>query len=116
MLVFGGGSELKVERYIDSDFMTDIDDRKSTLEYIFLCNGGMISWKNFKQSIIAYTTIEVEYITASEATKEVFWFKKFIVELGVMPLDAIALHCDNNGTIALTKEPKSHQKSKHIEW
>ena len=32
-----------------------------------------------------------------------------------MPSDAIALHCDNNGAIALTKELRSHQKSKHIE-
>ena len=47
--------------------------------------------------------MEAEYITTSEATKKVFWFKKFIAELGVMPSDAIALHCNNNGAIALTK-------------
>ena len=43
MLVFGGESKLKVEGYIDSDFMADIDDRKSTLRCIFLCNGGVVS-------------------------------------------------------------------------
>ena len=59
--------------------------------------------------------MKVEYIVASEAAKEAFWFKKFIVELGVMPSDAIALHCDNNSAITLTKELKSYQKSKHIE-
>ena len=60
--------------------------------------------------------MKAEYITAYEATKEVFWFKKFVVELGVMPSDTITLHCDNNGTITLTKELRSQQKSKHIEW
>ena len=59
--------------------------------------------------------MKVEYITASKAAKKVFWFKKFIAELDVMPLDAIVLHCDNNGAIALAKKSKSHQKSKHIE-
>ena len=59
--------------------------------------------------------MKVEYITASEAVKEVLWFKKFIAELDVMPSDAIVLYCDNNDTIALTKEIKSYQKSKHIE-
>ena len=48
LLVFGGGSKLKVEGYTDSDFKTDVDDRKSTSGYIFLCNGGAVSWKNFK--------------------------------------------------------------------
>ena len=33
-----------------------------------------------------------------------------------MPSDAIALYYDNNGAIALVKEPRSHQKSKHIGW
>ena len=52
--------------------------------------------------------MKVKYIAASEAAKEAFWFKKFIVELGVMPSDAIILHYDNNGARALTKEPRSY--------
>ena len=59
--------------------------------------------------------MEVEYITTSEATKDAFWYKNFAAEIGVMPLDAIPLYCDNNGAIALAKEPRSHRKSKHIE-
>ena len=59
--------------------------------------------------------MEVKYIVTSKAAKEAFWFKKFITELSVMPSDAIALYCDNNGTIALAKELRSYQKSKHIE-
>ena len=104
-----------MEGYIDLDFMTYIDDRKPTLGCIFLCNGGSISWKSSKQPVIADSTMEVEYITVSEATKEIFWYKMFITELDVMSSDAIALHCDNNGAIALAKKSKSHQKSKHIE-
>ena len=59
--------------------------------------------------------MEAEYIAASKATKEIFWYKKFATELGVMSSDAIPLYCDNNGAIALAKEPRSHQKSKHFE-
>ena len=42
--------------------------------------------------------------------------KKFITELGVVPtiVDPVPLYCDNNGAIAQAKEPRSHQKSKHI--
>ena len=42
-LIFGGGSELRVEGYTDSDFMSDPDDRKSTSGYMFICNGGTVS-------------------------------------------------------------------------
>ena len=40
--------ELRAQGYTDSDFMSDIDDRKSTSGSIFLCNGGDVSWKSFK--------------------------------------------------------------------
>ena len=59
--------------------------------------------------------MEAEYIAMSEATKEAFWYKKFATEIEVMPSDAIPLYYDNNGAIALAKEPRSHQKFKHIE-
>ena len=95
--------------------MSDMDDRKSTFGSLFVCNGGAVSWKSFKQTVIVDSTMKVEYITASEATKEAFWYKKFTIEIGVMPSDAIPLYCDNNGAIALAKEPRSHQKFKHID-
>ena len=48
MLVFGRGLELKVEGYIDLDFMANVDDKKFTSGCIFLCNDGVVSWKSFK--------------------------------------------------------------------
>ena len=65
---------------------------------------------------MADSTTESEYIAASEAAKEAVWIRKFITGLGVVPsiLDPIELFCDNNGAIAQAKEPRSHQKSKHI--
>ena len=95
--------------------MSDIDDRTSTSESLFICNSGAVSWKSFKQMVITDSTMEAEYIAASKAAKEAFWYKKFAAKLGVMSSDAIPLYCDNNDTIALAKEPRSHQKSKHIE-
>ncbi|KAK8665988.1 hypothetical protein V6N13_006141 [Hibiscus sabdariffa] len=77
---------------------------------------GAVSWKSSKQDTVADSTTEAEYIAASEAAKEVVWIKKFITGLGVIPSisDAVDLYCDNNGSIAQAKEPRSHQRSKHI--
>ena len=76
-----------------------------------------MSWKSSKQHVTTDSTTEVEYIVASNATKEAVWIRKFASQLGVVPSveSPIPLFCDNNGAIALAKEPRSHQKSKHIE-
>ena len=75
-----------------------------------------MNWKSSKQSTVADSTTESEYIAASDAAKEVVWIKKFISELGVVPSIAnpVSLYCDNNGAIAQAKEPRSHQRSKYI--
>jgi hypothetical protein len=106
-----------VEAYTDSDFQSDVNDRKSTSGFVFTLNGGAVSWKSCKQSVTADSTTEAEYIAAAEAAKEAVWIKKFITELDVVPTieSPIPLFCDNNGAIAQAKEPRSHQKSKHIE-
>ena len=79
-------------------------------------NGGTVIKKSSKKSTIADSTIEAEYIAASDAAKEAVWIKKFIKALGVVPsiADPVDLYCDNNGAIAQAKEPRSHQRSKHI--
>jgi hypothetical protein len=116
-VVFGGDEELIVKGYTDASFMTDPDDFKSQSGYVFTLNGGAVSWKSSKQSTVADSTMEAEYIAASEASKEGYWIKKFVTELGVVPtaLDPVEIYCDNSGAVAQAKEPRSHQKSKHIE-
>ena len=115
-LVYGGEEELVVRGYTDASFQTDKDDFRSQSGFVFCLNGGAVSWKSSKQETVADSTTEAEYIAASEAAKEAVWIKKFVSELGVVssaasPMD---LYCDNNGAIAQAKEPRSHQKSKHI--
>ena len=66
-----GDSKLKLKGYIDASFASDKDDSKSISGYVFTLNGGAVSWKSFKQATIAYSTTKAEYITASEAVKEV---------------------------------------------
>ncbi|KAL9227880.1 hypothetical protein vseg_003521 [Gypsophila vaccaria] len=84
-LVFGGESELRVKGYTDASFQTDRDDMKSQSGYIFLLNGGAISWKSSKQSVITDSTTEAEYVAASEAAKEAVWIRQFLEGLVVVP-------------------------------
>ena len=55
ILTYGEG-DLQLTGFTDSDFQSDVDDRKSISGFIFTCNGGAVSWKSSKQSITAYST------------------------------------------------------------
>jgi len=115
-LVFGGEEELVVKGYTDAGFQTDKDDSRSQAGFVFCLNGGAVSWKSSKQDTVADSATEVEYIATSKAAKEAVWIRKFVSELGVVPSAScpLDLYCDNMGTIAQAKEPRSHQKSEHI--
>ncbi|KAI3709538.1 hypothetical protein L2E82_39300 [Cichorium intybus] len=66
-----------------------------------------ITWKSSKQDTVADSTCLSEYIAASEASKEAAWLKNFIGDLGVVLSiqEPLELFCDNEGAVALTKEP-----------
>ena len=66
MLVYSSGS-LEIFGYTDSDFQEDIESRKSTSGYVFTFNGGAIYWRSVKQTCVADSTTEAEYVAAFEA-------------------------------------------------
>ena len=111
-----GGEDLTVQRYTDSNFPVDIDDRKSISRFVFSLNKGAISWRSCKQDTTVDSTTEAKYIPASEAVKEAVWIHKFIQELEVVPSieSPITIYCDNNGVVANVVEPRAHQRTKHI--
>ncbi|GAA0163502.1 transmembrane signal receptor [Lithospermum erythrorhizon] len=84
--------------------------------YVFCLNGRAVSWRSSKQSTVADSTTESEYIATSDAVKEPCWIKKFVTELGVVPSieGPVELLCDNTGDISQAKEPRAHHKSKHV--
>ena len=69
----GIGEKLDLCGYCDSDWAGDQDDRKSMSGYVFIFQGAAISWKSKKQSVVALSSTEVEYIGSSEAAKEAMW-------------------------------------------
>ena len=94
-----------------------MDARKSTSGFMFTLGGGTINWRSVKQSCIADSTMEVEYVAASKAAKEAVWLKYFVLDLGVFPSaqSVITLFCDNSGVVANSKESRAHKKRRHIE-
>ena len=90
---------------------------KSTLGYIYLLPGGAISWKSIKQSIIASSTIAVEFVACYEASNHGIWLRKFVTRLRI--LDGIErplkLFCDNKSAVLYSNNNRSSTKSKFID-
>ena len=106
MLVYSGG-DLNPIGYTDSDFQSDKDSRKSTSGSVFTLGGGAIVWRSIKQSSIADSTMEAEYIAACETAKEAVWLRKFFTDLEVVPdMDKpLKLFCDNSGAVKIQRNP-----------
>ena len=59
--------------YVDTDWGSDVNDCKSTSGYAFTLSGSAISWSSKKQSAVALSSTEAEYIAGAHAAKEAIW-------------------------------------------
>ena len=88
MLTYRRSDHLEVIGYSDSDYAGCMDSRKSTFGYLFLLAGWAISWKSAKQTVIAISTMEAEFVACFKATVHCLWMWNFISGLGIV--DTIA--------------------------
>jgi len=102
--------------YSDLDWAGDVDDHHSTTGILFLMAGGPVSWLSKKQQIVALSTSEAEYVALSMATQEAVWLRHFLSDLTVTELDIPTVVMeDNQGTIAIAKNPVGHAHTKHMD-
>ena len=99
--------------FADAAF-ANYDDHKSTSGYVFLASGGAITWKSKKQTTIALSSTEAEYVALSEAAREACWLRSLYQELGYPQKYPIIIKGDNDGSIAMARNQQFHNRSKHI--
>ncbi|GKE69577.1 hypothetical protein Tco_1527649 [Tanacetum coccineum] len=92
----------------------DYVDRKSTSGVCTFMGCCLTSWFSKKQTALAISTTEAEYVSARKACQQALWMKQALVDYGVR-LDDIPIMCDNKGAIDLSKNPVQHSRTKHIE-
>ena len=101
--------------YSDSDFAGDCNDRKSTSGHIFFFGGMAVSWSSQKQSIVALSSCEAEYVAATTATCQAMWINRLIRELTSNEELTVKLLVDNESAITLSKNSVHHNCTKHID-
>ena len=100
---------------MDSDWAGSAIDRKSTSGFLFSMGSGVISWFSRKQSCVALSIAEAEYVIACLASCEAVWLRKLRSNIFDLQFDATCIHCDNQSCIKLSKNLVFHDKSKHSE-
>ncbi len=101
--------------YADADWASDINDRKSTSGYMFKLAGTTVSWSSKKQTSVALSSTEAKYIARVHTTKEVIWLRQLLSKLRQGTHHPTTLLIDNQSAITITKNPKFHDQTKHID-
>nr|GEW75106.1 retrotransposon protein, putative, unclassified [Tanacetum cinerariifolium] len=89
-------------------------DRKSTTGGRQFLGSRLISWQCKKRTVVANSTTEAEYITASHCCGQVLWIQNQMLDYGYNFMQT-KIHVDNESAICVIKSPVYHSKTKHIE-
>ena len=105
-----------VEGYSDANWITGSNDTKSTSGYVFTLGNGAISWKSSKQTCIARSTMESEFIALDKTAEEAEWIRSFLEDIPnwSKPMPPICIHCDSQSAIGRANSTLYNGKSRHI--
>ncbi|GJR05474.1 hypothetical protein Tco_0528458 [Tanacetum coccineum] len=113
-IMFERNKVVKLEGYADSDWAGSIDDSKSTSGYIFTLASGVFCWNSKKQSVVAQSSAEAEYISVAGAINHDIWIRKLLSYLDLTQEGLTVIFCDNKSAIAIAENPMQHGRTKHI--
>ena len=112
------GTANGLEGYKDADWASDQKTRRSLEAYVFLLYDGAVNWTSKRQQSIALSSCEAEYMAQTQTAKEAIWLTRLQSELNIgfgRPAKPVLLKADDQGAIALTKDPRFHSRTKHID-
>ncbi|GJS02857.1 hypothetical protein Tco_0319365 [Tanacetum coccineum] len=107
-------SPFQLEAYSDSDYAGSHGDRKSTTGGCQFLGRRLISWQCKKQTIVATSSTEAEYVVAASCCAQVLWIQNQLLDYGFNFMNT-KIFIDNQSTICIVKNPVFHQRTKHIE-
>jgi hypothetical protein len=113
-ITYGGAQNLLIIGFTDADWGGDKNDRKSTTGYVYMVNNGAVSWSSRKQTTVAVSTTEAEYMAISDAAREALARSQLYGEF-LNRLPAPLILSDNQGALDISENPTNYQRAKHID-
>jgi hypothetical protein len=108
------GSTFDLIGYSDFDYVGCKVDRKSTSVSFQFLGRSLLSWSSKKQTFVALSTAEAEYVVAGQCCVQLLWMRQTLWDFGYN-LSKVPLLCDNESAIRLTDNPVEHSRTKHID-
>src|SRR5688572_28583818 len=108
------GSTFDLIGYSDSDYAGCKVDRKSTSGMCQFLGRSLVSWSSKKQTSIALSTAEAEYVAAGQCCTQLLWMRQTLRVFGYN-LSKVPLLCDNESAIRMADNPVEHSRTKHID-
>ena len=109
-----GGEERGLLGYVDADGASQ-DHRRAISGYVFMVDGGAVSWSSKKQELVTLSTTEAEYVAATHAAKEAIWLRRLLTELFESINTPTTLFSDSKSAIALAHDGHYHARTKRID-
>ncbi|PHU17621.1 hypothetical protein BC332_13316 [Capsicum chinense] len=105
-----------LEGYSDENWIIGLNEVKFRSGYVFTIDGGAVSWKSFKQTCIARSTMKSEFITLDKAGEEAEWLHNFLEDISYWPkpVAPVCIHCDSQAAIGRAGSMMYNGKSRHI--
>ncbi|GJV53735.1 putative ribonuclease H-like domain-containing protein [Tanacetum coccineum] len=113
-LWYSRDSPFELVAYTDSDYAGATQDRKSTTEGCQFLGSRLISWQCKKQTVVATSTTEAEYVDATSCCGQVLWIQNQLLDYRYNFMNTV-INIDNNNTIYIIENLVQHSKTKHIE-
>ncbi|GJS22269.1 putative ribonuclease H-like domain-containing protein [Tanacetum coccineum] len=104
-------SPFHLEAFSDSDYAGDNHDRRSTSGGCQYLGRRLVSWQCKKQTIVAISSTEAEYVAAASCCAQVLWMQNQLLDYGFNFMNT-EIHIDNKSTICIVKNPVFHSKTK----
>jgi hypothetical protein len=108
------GSTFDLIGYSDSDYAGCKVDRKSTSGTCQFLGRSLVSWSSKKQTSVALSTVEAEYVAAGQCCVQLLWIRQTLRDFGYN-MSKVPLLCDNESAICLADNPVEHNCTKHID-
>ena len=109
-----GGEERGLVGYVDADGASQ-DHRRAISGYVFMVDGGAVSWSSKKQELVTLSTTEAEYVAATHTAKEAIWLRRLLTELFESIDTPTTLFSDSKSAISLAHDGHYHARTKHID-